>query len=85
MIDEEKMHACCGSVMGAVHQSVWMTSPGLCPKISTGIDFPCRIRLNSIKPCKASYVEGSLVTGRPPSSVSVPAPGIDGKSVSLGL
>lgn len=85
LIEEEKMHACGGSMMGAVQQSVWMKGSGLHPKISTGVDFPWGIRLNSLKPCKASHVEGRLVTGRPPSSVSVPAPGIDGNPISVGL
>lgn len=31
-----------------------------------------------MKPCRVSHVEGSLVTGRPPSSVSVPAPQLTG-------
>lgn len=83
MIEEEKMHACGGSMMGAVQQSVWMTGSGLHPKISTGVDIPWGIRLNSLKPCKASHVEGSLVTGGLPSSVSVPAPGIDGDVSSI--
>ncbi|XP_026449202.1 serine hydroxymethyltransferase 3, chloroplastic-like [Papaver somniferum] len=46
------------------------------PKLSIAKDrFPCQVRFNSVKTCKAaSSIEGSLVTGRPPSSVSVPIP-----------
>lgn len=73
------MHACSGSMMGAVHQSVWTTGPTLHPKVSTGVEFPYQIRLHSPGSCKASYVEGSLVTGRPT------APAIDGKPLYLNL
>ncbi|KAI3850754.1 hypothetical protein MKW98_030814 [Papaver atlanticum] len=47
------------------------------PKLSIAKDrFPCQVRFNTAKICKAasSSIEGSLVTGRPPSSVSVPIP-----------
>lgn len=69
--------------MGVVHQSVWTTGPTVRHKVSTGVEFPCLVRFNSTKPCKASHVEGSLVTGRPLSSVSVPAPGIDDNANSM--
>ncbi|KAI3956951.1 hypothetical protein MKX01_000985 [Papaver californicum] len=47
------------------------------PKLSIAKDrFPCQVRFNTVKTCKASSssIEGSLVRGRPPSSVSVPIP-----------
>ncbi|RZC49886.1 hypothetical protein C5167_018308 [Papaver somniferum] len=46
------------------------------PNLSIAKDrFPCQVRFNSVKTCKAaSSIEGSLVTWRPPSSVSVPIP-----------
>ncbi|PHU01323.1 hypothetical protein BC332_31110 [Capsicum chinense] len=50
-----------------------------------GSAFPLRgemklngVKLWSVKPCKASHFEGSLVTGRPPPSVSVPIPEMSG-------
>ncbi|XP_077216500.1 serine hydroxymethyltransferase 3, chloroplastic-like [Tasmannia lanceolata] len=77
------MHAYSGSVMGSLHHSIWNKGSNISPKVSTSGEFPYQIRLNVAKPCKASYVQGSLVTGRPPSSVSVPAPDIGGKISSL--
>lgn len=40
----------------------------------------CRnyVKLSSMRPCKSSHLEGTLVTGRPPSSVSVPVPELAG-------
>ncbi|KAF3660108.1 hypothetical protein FXO37_13684 [Capsicum annuum] len=53
-----------------------------------GSAFPLRgemklngVKLWSVKPCKASHLEGSLVTGRPPPSVSVPIPEMSGRSL----
>ncbi|CAN4095537.1 unnamed protein product [Withania somnifera] len=37
-----------------------------------------RVKLWAIKPCKASQLVGSLVTGRPPPSVSIPIPEMAG-------
>ncbi|KAK0571119.1 hypothetical protein LWI29_011431 [Acer saccharum] len=34
--------------------------------------FSNHARINFVKPCRSSHIEGSLVTGRPPSSVSGP-------------
>ncbi|KAK6912784.1 Serine hydroxymethyltransferase-like domain [Dillenia turbinata] len=44
--------------------------------------YPHQVRLSSFKPRKSS-IEGSLVTGRPPSSVSAPAPEIGGSGSSF--
>ncbi|KAL5729537.1 glycine hydroxymethyltransferase [Ranunculus cassubicifolius] len=63
------------AVAGAFQQSVWTTksSPFL-PKNAANSGFAHQLRFELPKGCKASYKEGSLVTGRPPSSVSVPIP-----------
>lgn len=74
-----KMQACSGAaVNGSLQQVIWAKSlpfPSKGPGMS---GFPNQIKLNSMKPCRSSYIEGSLVTGRPPSSVSVPIPEIGG-------
>ncbi|XP_026440186.1 serine hydroxymethyltransferase 3, chloroplastic-like isoform X2 [Papaver somniferum] len=48
--------------------------------ITTADRLPSQVRFSSVKTCKAasSSIEGSLVTGRPPSSVSVPIPEMGG-------
>lgn len=73
------MQACGGSAMinsiqqpvgikGSVFPSKWICISG-CPN---------HVKLSSVKPCRSSQLEGSLVTGRSPSSVSVPIPEIGG-------
>lgn len=71
------MEACGGAaVMGSsLQQPIWVK----------GSAFPLKgdmklngVKLWSVKPCKASKLEGSMVTGRPPSSVSVPIPEMGG-------
>jgi len=78
------MQACGGATaaaaaIGSVHQL-------LLPKTSINI-FPQKgsndfshnyFSINFSKPSRFSFVSNSLVTGRPPSSVSVPAPEIGG-------
>ncbi|KAI3881673.1 hypothetical protein MKW92_001417 [Papaver armeniacum] len=72
------------AVMGASVQQPNLFTKGsstFFPKLSTTADrFPSQVRFNSVKTCKAasSSIEGSLVTGRPPSSVSVPIPEMGG-------
>ncbi|KAF8406922.1 hypothetical protein HHK36_006043 [Tetracentron sinense] len=80
------MHACNGAaVMGAVQQPVWTKGSTFLPKVSTNSGFPHQVRLNSVKSCRASYTEGSLITGtgRPSSSVSVPVSEILGNGSSF--
>ncbi|KAG6770558.1 hypothetical protein POTOM_026243 [Populus tomentosa] len=60
------------AVMGSLQQPVLSKGPAFPMKRSVIIGFPYQVKLNSVKPCRASSLEGSLVTGRPPSSVSVP-------------
>ncbi|KAK7331435.1 hypothetical protein VNO77_25660 [Canavalia gladiata] len=76
------MQACSGvTMMGSLQQPVW----------TKGINFPVKgcgcngfipqAKFFSVKPCKASHVEGSLVTGNPSSlSITVPQIGGDGSS-----
>jgi len=60
--------------MGSLQQPVLSKGLAFPMKRSVIIGFPYQVKLNSVKPCRASSLEGSLVTGRPPSSVSVPIP-----------
>ncbi|XP_023902260.1 serine hydroxymethyltransferase 3, chloroplastic [Quercus suber] len=78
------MQACSGAaVMGSLQQPIWTKGSNFAPKGSSVIGFPQQGRLNLMKPCKSSNVEGSLVTGRPPSSASVPVPEIGGSGSSF--
>jgi glycine hydroxymethyltransferase len=62
------------AVMGSLQQPVLSKGPAFPMKRSVIVGFTYQVKLNSVKPCRASSLEGSLVTGRPPSSVSVPIP-----------
>lgn len=74
------MQACSGAaVMGSLQQPIWVKGSRFPSEGSVVVGFPNQIRLNMVKPCRFSSIEGSLVTGRPPSSVSVPIPEIGGK------
>ncbi|XP_007012241.2 PREDICTED: serine hydroxymethyltransferase 3, chloroplastic [Theobroma cacao] len=77
------MQACSGAaMMGSVQQPMRVNRPAF-PLKGSGISgFPHQIKLNSVKPCRAQ-LEGSLVTGRPPSSVSVPV--LESSFVDHGL
>ncbi|KAK3032365.1 hypothetical protein RJ639_037083 [Escallonia herrerae] len=69
------MQACSGTaVMGSLLQPVWIKGSNLSPKGSGIVGLPHQLKLSSIRPCKSSQLEGSLVTGRPPSSVSISVP-----------
>ncbi|XP_027071218.1 serine hydroxymethyltransferase 3, chloroplastic [Coffea eugenioides] len=79
------MQSCSGAavVMGSLQQPIWIK----------GSAFPCKgfgisgnqnyVKLISVGACRASQLGGSLVTGRPPSSVSVPVPEIGGSGSSF--
>ncbi|KAG5244211.1 glycine hydroxymethyltransferase family protein [Salix suchowensis] len=54
------------AVMGSLQQPVLIKGSAFPMKRSVIIWFPYQVKL---KPCRASSLEGSLVTGRPPSSV----------------
>ncbi|KAI7999948.1 hypothetical protein LOK49_LG09G01129 [Camellia lanceoleosa] len=76
------MHACSGTaVMGSIQQPIW--AKAFLPKGSSFSGFHYQVKLNLLKPCRSSQLEGSLITGRPPSSVSVPAPEIGGNESSF--
>ncbi|XP_065849493.1 serine hydroxymethyltransferase 3, chloroplastic [Euphorbia lathyris] len=82
------MQGCTGTaVMGSLQQPIWTKGSALPPTRSSFIGFPHQIKLNSFKSCRYSRIQGSLVTGRPPSSVSVPVPeaGGDRSFVDYGL
>ncbi|KAH7574328.1 hypothetical protein JRO89_XS03G0283100 [Xanthoceras sorbifolium] len=81
---ESKMQACSGAaVMGSLQQPI-CDKGSLFPSKGTGMHgFSNHVRLTSVKPCRSSSIEGGLVPGRPPSSVSVPVPEIGGKESSF--
>ncbi|KAK9126077.1 hypothetical protein Scep_014923 [Stephania cephalantha] len=68
------------ALMGAVQQPSWTKCPSFSPKLNICGVSPVQFSLNSANPFRVSCIEGSLITGRPPSSASVPAPelGFDG-------
>ncbi|XP_026407379.1 serine hydroxymethyltransferase 3, chloroplastic-like, partial [Papaver somniferum] len=73
------------AIMGAAVQQPNLFTKGsstFFPKLgtTTADRLPSQVRFSSVKTCKAasSSIEGSLVTGRPPSSVSVPIPEMGG-------
>ncbi|XP_016506712.1 serine hydroxymethyltransferase 3, chloroplastic [Nicotiana tabacum] len=78
------MEACCGAaVMGSfIQQPVWVKGSAF-PLKGEMIKLNGMVKLCSVKPCGASQLEGSLVTGRPPSSVSVPIPEMAGAGSSF--
>lgn len=66
------MKACCSAaVMGSVQQPVWKNGSGFSIKGSGMCLNPDRVRIFSVRACRATQLEGSLVTGRSSSSVSV--------------
>ncbi|QCD77921.1 glycine hydroxymethyltransferase [Vigna unguiculata] len=74
------MHAC--TMMGSLQQSVWTKGMNFPAKeYGSNYGFVAEVKFCNMKPCKASPVEGSLVTGKPSSlSFSVPEIGGDGSS-----
>ncbi|CAM8952816.1 unnamed protein product [Rhodiola kirilowii] len=76
------MQACNGAaaVMGSLQQSVWTKNPNSLLNSKSFINggFVQQVKFSQFKPCRVSNIEGSLVTGRPPSSVSVPIPEMGG-------
>lgn len=71
------MEACGGAAVigSSLQQPVWVKGSAFSLKGEMKLN---GVKLWSVKPCKASQLEGSLVTGRPPSSVSVPIPEMGG-------
>lgn len=69
------------AVMGSVQQPIWVKGSSVFSLKGSGgvVGFPYQARLNVLKLCRcSSQLEGSLITGRPPSSASVPVPEIGG-------
>lgn len=69
------------AVMGSVQHPIWVKGSSVFSLKGSGgvVGFPYQARLNVLKQCRcSSRLEGSLVTGRPPSSASVPAPEMGG-------
>lgn len=67
------MQGCSGAaVMGSLQQPICAKGTRF-PAQGFGVHgFPSHVRLNMLKPGRFPYIEASLVTGTPPSSVSVP-------------
>ncbi|KVI02463.1 Pyridoxal phosphate-dependent transferase [Cynara cardunculus var. scolymus] len=69
------MHTCTGAIMGSLQQPVWIKESTFLPKGHGVGGFLRQVNLGSLRPCRSSQIEGSLITGKPPSSyVSVPVP-----------
>nr|KYP62897.1 hypothetical protein KK1_017457 [Cajanus cajan] len=69
------------TMMGSLQQSVWTKGMDFPPKGCGNNGFLPQVKFCNMKSCKASHVEGSLVTGKPSSlSFSVPKIGGDGSS-----
>lgn len=65
-------------MMGSLQQSVWTKGMGFPAKgYGNNSGFVSEVKFWNMKPCKASPVEGSLVTGKP-SSLSFSVPEIGG-------
>ncbi|KAK8547377.1 hypothetical protein V6N13_098087 [Hibiscus sabdariffa] len=77
------MQACGGAaVTGSLQQPLRVNKPSFPLKGYRITGFPHQIKLNSVKPCRAQ-LEGSLVTGKPSSSLSVPV--LENSFVDHGL
>lgn len=74
------MQACGGAaVMGSLQQPTWTKGTIFPNKGLIGTGFSHKLKLTCVKPVRSSsYIEGSLVAGRPSSSVSVTLPEIGG-------
>lgn len=69
------------TMMGSLQQSVWTKGMDFPPKGCGNNGFLPQVKFCNMNSCKASHVEGSLVTGKPSSlSFSVPKIGGDGSS-----
>lgn len=78
------MQACSGAVgCGSTQQLSFIKGSILPSKKSALRGFPQQFRLNVPKPCRSSQLEGSLVTGNPPSSVSIHASELGGNGSSF--
>ncbi|OIW14041.1 hypothetical protein TanjilG_11386 [Lupinus angustifolius] len=72
------MQGCTGvAMMGSLQQPCWTKGLNFPAKGCTSNGFSHQVKFSNVKPCKASQIEGSVVTGRP-SSLSVPVQEIGG-------
>lgn len=60
-----------GVVSGSFHQTLGIKGSSLYLKHHVANRYPDNTRFNNRRSCKAFSIQGSLVTGRPSSSVSV--------------
>ncbi|KAE9598964.1 putative glycine hydroxymethyltransferase [Lupinus albus] len=76
------MQGCTGvAMMGSLQQPCWTKGLNFHAKWGTSNGFLHQVKFSNVKPCKASQIEGSVVTGRPSSlSVGVQEIGGDGSS-----
>ncbi|TQD79866.1 hypothetical protein C1H46_034580 [Malus baccata] len=79
------MQACGGAAgMGSLQQPTWTKGTIFPNKGLTGSGFSHQLKLNCVKPVRSSsHIDGSLVAGRPSSSVSVPIPELGGNGSSF--
>ncbi|KAL6276571.1 serine hydroxymethyltransferase 3 chloroplastic [Prunus yedoensis var. nudiflora] len=79
------MQACGGAaVMGSLQQPTWTKGTTFPNKRLSFGGYSHQLKLNYVKTRRSySYIEGSLVAGRPSSSVSVPLPEIGGDGSSF--
>ena len=72
------MQACSGAATtGSLQQPIWTKGLSFHAKGCGSNGFVPQAKLFFVKPCKASYVDGSLVSGKP-SSLTAPLPEIGG-------
>lgn len=72
------MQACSGAaMMGSLQQRIWTKAPRFPAKECVSNGFIPQAKLYRLKPCRASYVEGSLASSRP-SSITTPVSEIGG-------
>ena len=73
------MQACGGSaIMNSIQQPVGIKTSVFPSNWMGAIGSPSHVKMSSFKPCRSSQLEGSLVTGKPPSSASIPIPEVGG-------
>ncbi|XP_010553405.1 PREDICTED: serine hydroxymethyltransferase 3, chloroplastic [Tarenaya hassleriana] len=76
------MQACCGgALMNSVQQPGRVQGPVFGRRISPMTKFPQQLRFSSLKPCRSSPLQGSFVSGKPPSSASAPIPQMAGNEI----
>ncbi|XP_042038906.1 serine hydroxymethyltransferase 3, chloroplastic-like [Salvia splendens] len=78
------MQACGGSaIMNSIQQPVGIKTSVFPSNWMGAIGSPSHVKMSSFKHCRSSQLEGSLVTGKPPSSTSIPVPEVGGTGSSF--